>query len=298
MRILILGGDGMLGHQLMLHLQAKHQVAITLRKEASSYSHLSIFKDIKKYTSIDISHPSRLIDVLADFQPDAVINAVGIVKQRPTALESIPSIETNALFPHRLGVLCKAAGARMIQFSTDCIFSGKKGMYTEEDLSDAEDLYGKTKYLGEVHDSHCVTLRISTIGPELNGCKGLIGWFQNKQGIIKGFKNAIYTGLTTLELNRLVEKILIMHRSLSGLWQVASSPISKYTLLQCLATKLNRTDITISPDEDFICDRSLSNEKFFNQTGYEPPSWDVMLSELAETIQNNKMAHSQGVIHA
>ena len=177
MRLLILGGDGMLGHQLLKSLAPRHEVRVTLRQDMEAYAAYQLFDNANSYTGIDVRSLERLAEVLADFRPEAVINAVGIVKQRPTAKESIPSLEINSLLPHRLAVLCKAIGARLIHLSTDCIFSGKKGNYQESDPSDAEDLYGKTKFLGETQENHCLTLRTSIIGRELSRNKSLLEWF-------------------------------------------------------------------------------------------------------------------------
>lgn len=177
MRILVLGGDGMLGHQLLKYLGPRHDVRVTLRQDIEAYASYKLFDNTNAYAGIDVRSLERITEVLADFQPQALINAVGIVKQRTSAKESIPSLEINALLPHRLSILCRVVGARLIHLSTDCIFSGKKGNYLETDASDAEDLYGKTKFLGEVHDDHCLTLRTSIIGRELARHKSLLEWF-------------------------------------------------------------------------------------------------------------------------
>lgn len=279
MRVLILGGDGMLGHQLLAWLQQRHEVRTTLRQDQDAYRAFKKFDSSISYYGIDVRSLDRLVEVLADFRPDAVINCVGIVKQRPTAKESIPSLEINALLPHRLSVLCKGIGARLIHLSTDCVFSGKKGNYSELDPSDAEDLYGKTKYLGEVHDGHCLTLRTSIIGRELSRKKSLLEWFLAQQGPVKGFKNAVYTGFTTLEMSRIIETMLTEHPDATGVYQVSSDPINKYDLLLLFRNKLGH-DIEILPDKDFCCDRSLDSSRFRQEFGYTPPNWDAMIGEL------------------
>lgn len=174
MRILILGGDGMLGHQLLQHFQTDHVVRVTLRRDLAVYRDAGLFDSDNAYAGVDVRSTDRLIEVVADFQPEAVINAVGIVKQRKLVNESIPSLEINALFPHRLAMICKRNGARLVHVSTDCVFSGRKGGYTEQDESDAVDLYGRSKFLGEVHDSDCITFRTSIIGLELSRRTGLM----------------------------------------------------------------------------------------------------------------------------
>lgn len=279
MRILILGGDGMLGHQLLKSLSPRHEVKVTLRQDLEAYAPFQLFNYDNAYLGIDVRSLERLTEVLADFRPEAVINAVGIVKQRPTAKESIPSLEINSLLPHRLSVLCKAVGARLIHLSTDCIFSGKKGNYQESDLSDAEDLYGKTKYLGETQDSHCLTLRTSIIGRELSRHKSLLEWFLAQRGTIKGFTKAIYTGFTTLEMSRIIENMLVNYPEASGVYQVSSDPINKYELLLLFREKLGLT-IEIIPDDSFCCDRSLDSSRFRKEFLYTPPTWETMIEEL------------------
>jgi dTDP-4-dehydrorhamnose reductase len=188
MRILILGGDGMLGHQLYRHFSREHEARVTLRQDLAVYQQLfPLFNERNAYAGIDVRSLERLVEVISDFRPEIVLNAIGIVKQRSTSKESIPSIEINALLPHRLAVLCSAIGARLIHYSTDCVFSGRKGNYQETDPSDAEDLYGKSKFLGEVHERHCITLRSSIIGRELSRKTSLFEWFLSQSGTVRGF---------------------------------------------------------------------------------------------------------------
>ena len=279
MRILILGGDGMLGHQLLAYLKPRHDVKVTLRQDLAAYHQYGLFDSGNSFAGIDIRYLERLVEVMADFRPEAVINAVGIVKQRADAKESIPSLEINALLPHRLAVLCKGIGARLIHLSTDCVFSGKRGKYLESDPSDAEDLYGKTKYLGEVHEANSLTLRTSIIGRELSLHTSLLDWFLSRSGSVKGFTNAIYTGFTTLEMSRIIEKMLLEYPEASGVYQVSSDPINKYELLLLIRKKLG-LDIEIIPDDVFCCDRSLDSSRFRSDFNYTPPSWPAMIEEL------------------
>lgn len=278
----------MLGHQVLQHLDAQHDVRVTLRQQPESYKELKLFSLQNSYPEVDVRNPHSLIDVINDFRPDAMINAVGIVKQRDDAKESIPSLEINALFPHKLSELAKTSGARLIHISTDCIFSGRKGNYSEHDPSDADDLYGKSKFLGEVLESHAITFRTSIIGLELRRKQGLVEWFLAQRGKIKGFRRAIFSGLTTLEMARVIERVLTKHPGMSELWHVATTPISKYDLLSMLATKLDRKDIEIEPDDSFVCDRSLNATRFCEAIGYTPPAWSVMLDELADQIQRRE----------
>jgi len=278
-RILILGGDGMLGHQLLTSLQPRHEIKVTLRQDLPAYASTRLFSSDNAYDAVDIRSLERVMEVMADFRPDAVINAAGIVKQRPDAKESIPSLEINALLPHRLAVLCKGTGARLIHLSTDCVFSGEKGNYVESDPSDAEDLYGRTKYLGEVHDGNCLTLRTSIIGRELSRRKSLLEWFLAQAGPVRGFTKAIYTGFTTQEMSRIMEKMLLEYPQAAGVYHVSSDPISKYDLLLLFREKLGH-DIEIIPDDGFCCDRSLDSTRFRSEFNYTPPSWPAMIEEL------------------
>lgn len=279
MRILILGGDGMIGHHLFSAWQQRHDIRCTLRQDLPAYESFKMFSTKNAYPAIDVRSLASLTEVLADFHPQAVVNCVGIVKQRPTAMESIPSLEINALLPHRLAVLCKGIGARLVQLSTDCVFSGKKGNYREADVSDAEDLYGRTKFLGEVQNDNCLTLRTSMIGRELSHKVGLLEWFLSQTGPIKGFKHAIYTGLTIIEMSRVIERMLTHHPAASGLYQVSSEPINKYELLQLFREKLGHF-IEILPDETFHCDRSLDSSRFRKEFNYRPPTWEAMMEEM------------------
>ncbi len=222
-----------------------------------------------------------LAEVLAATRPEAVVNCVGIVKQRPSANDAIASLEINALLPHRLARLCRIAGARLIHISTDCVFSGRKGGYLETDPSDAEDIYGRTKYLGEVAENHCLTLRTSIVGRELARKTGLLEWFLAQKGTVSGFSNAIFSGLTTNELSRVIEGMLVDHQNASGIFQVSSAPIDKYSLL-LLFQKYLSPDTQVVPDARIVIDRSLDSTRFRNEFGYQPPTWEAMVKELAD----------------
>jgi len=284
LRVLILGGNGMLGHQLWRRFASRHETRVTLRMDIEAYSGLGEFDADHVFAGIDVRRECDLRGVFVEFRPEAVINAIGVVKQRDEAKAVLPSLELNAVFPHRLANICGDAGARLIHVSTDCVFSGDRGRYTEDDPSDARDLYGRTKYLGEVTADHCVTLRTSIVGLELSRKGSLIEWFLLQRGTISGYRKAIYTGFTTMEMAQIIERILTRHPDLAGVWHVASEPIDKYNLLSGLSARLGRDDIDIRPDDSFVCDRSLVADRFNAATGYHAPGWDEMLDELAETI--------------
>jgi dTDP-4-dehydrorhamnose reductase len=281
MRILILGGDGMLGHQLFRHFKEKHDVRVTMRLGREAYEGYRLFEEGSVFYGIDARQVDALLQVIAGFCPKAVVNAVGIVKQRSEAEELIPSLEINSLLPHRLAAVCRAIGARLIHLSTDCVFSGRKGNYCETDFSDAADLYGRTKFLGEVSESHCLTLRTSMIGPELSRKTGLLEWFLAQRGqTVKGFTKAIFSGFPTSELARIVERVLMEAPTIHGVYHVAARPISKYDLLTLIRDRF-RLPITIERDSTFECDRSLDASRFHRDTGYSPPTWEVMIDDMA-----------------
>ncbi len=283
MRILILGAGGMLGHALLRQLERRHEVAATLRLERAAYAGQRLFDGRKAYHGVDVRHTESLVEVLADFRPDVVVNAIGIVKQRPQAGAPSHSIEINALFPHRLVALCRAVGARLVHFGTDCVFSGRTGGYRDADVSDAEDLYGRTKYLGEVSDPAAITLRTSMIGAELGHKTGLLEWFLAQRATVKGYTQAIFSGLTTLELARVVDKIVVEFPAATGIYNVAADPISKYRLL-CLIRDAMKLAVEIVPDGSYRCDRSLDASRFRAQFRYQPPSWEAMVTELVSDL--------------
>ena len=272
----------MLGHQLSLSLQTKHQVWVTLRQPVADYASHVIFDPSTSIQVRDITDLDVLNRTLEKAKPEAVINCVGIIKQLNKSTEDTRIRRVNAEFPHQLAKQCEKLGTRLIHFSTDCVFAGSKGNYLEEDPADATDIYGKTKHLGEVTDRHCVTIRSSVIGHEIDSNLSLLSWFLSQHGTtIKGYTNAIYSGFTTIEMAKIVERILTQHQSLFGLWQVASEPISKYDLLKLCQSKLGWKG-TIEPDDSFVCDRSLNGERFKLATGYEPPNWEKMITELSQ----------------
>lgn len=288
MRILILGGSGMIGHQLFTNIQKKHTVKVTLRKELSHYNHYKLFSAANSYPKLDSKNIPGFEAAINDFMPDVIINALGDINQSRAEKSPLNSIEVNAAFPHIMANMSLKYNVRFIQISTDCVFLGTKGNYVESDKPDAVMVYGRSKALGEVMYPKSLTLRTSTIGLELGEPHNLIGWFLSQKGKIKGYKNAIYTGVITAELARVIEFIITKHPEMTGIWQVASEPISKFEILTKLKEKLGLHSIEIEPDAKFHCDRSLNPTKFLEYTGYTMPSWESMLDELALTIKQRK----------
>ena len=271
----------MLGHKLFLGLGEAFEVHGSVRSEPAALRDHGIFTTANTVFERDMLHPGDLERTLDEVSPDAVVNAIGIVKQRPVSADVLVSLELNAVLPHRLARLCADRGARVIHISTDCVFAGTRGDYTEDDISDATDVYGRTKQLGEVTGPGCLTLRTSIIGLELARFRSLIEWFVRQKGTVPGFRRAIFSGLTTVELTRVIGRVLADHPELSGLFHVASQPISKFDLLARFAD-LAGMDVDVVPDDKTAIDRSLNGTKFFQATGYSAPPWDRMLAELAE----------------
>lgn len=281
MRVLILGGAGMLGHKLWQVLRERFDTWVTVRSGYPAYARYDLFDPEHTVGGVDVFDFDTVMRAVATVHPEVVVNAVGIIKQLPTAKDPIVSLTVNSLFPHRLAVLCQAAGARLIHISTDCVFSGRKGMYTEDDAPDAEDLYGRSKLLGEVSSPCCLTLRTSIIGRELESANGLVEWFlSNQGGRVQGYTNAIYTGFPTLVLAQIIADVIERHPDLSGLYHVSSEPISKYELL-CLLHDAYRVSTEIEPFSDVRIDRSLDSSRFRTATGFTPLPWPDMVRAMA-----------------
>ena len=280
MKILLLGATGMLGHKLMQVLSKKFHVSGTVRGDTRTYAATPVFSGITLLGNTRADEIATIQEAINIAAPDVVINCIGIVKQLPAAQNRLASISINALFPHQLAKICRNRNIRFIHVSTDCVFSGKRGCYTEDDLSDADDLYGKTKFLGEVDYPGCLTLRTSIIGRELESSHGLIEWFLSQEGkTVYGYKKAIFSGLTTNAFSGIIGRIISDCPELRGVVQVASIPISKFDLLT-LVKKTYGMNIDIRPDEMVINNRSLNADKFRKETNIKIPSWEYMIDEM------------------
>ena len=285
MKVLVLGVTGMLGSTVfkMFFSSQDHQVWGTLR----SKNNMRYFNDVmrqKLLYNVDVLDNDSLVAVMAEVKPDIVINCVGLIKQFSDANDPLLSLPLNAMFPHRLAKLCSLISARLIHISTDCVFNGNKGMYTENDISDAEDLYGKSKYIGELHDfSNAITLRTSIIGHELNSHTSLVDWFLSQTGQVKGYKKAIFSGLPTGELARVIKDYVIPSTNLQGLYHVSVDPIDKFTLLNIIADRYGK-EIDIEADELVQIDRSLDSSKFQQETGYKPPQWHQLIEQMHKGV--------------
>lgn len=280
LRVLVIGASGMLGHAVLrvfsespgFHAMGSARSGALLRKLPAAL-HPNIV------TGIDVDSPDNLARLFAETRPDVVINCVGLVKQLAEADDPLAAIPINALLPHRLARLCQVAQARLVHVSTDCVFSGKTGLYRENDLPDALDLYGRSKLMGEVDYPHAVTLRTSIIGHELDSEHGLVGWFLSQTGAVKGFTRAIFSGLPTVELARVIRDHVIPRPELRGLYHVSAAPIDKYSLLTMVSEAYGR-DTAITPDDRLVIDRSLDSTRFREATGYQPADWPELVQRM------------------
>lgn len=279
MRILILGATGMLGSAMLRFFTSKneHETWGAIRNpEMKRYLPSEVHARV--CAGIDVLDQDALISVMQKTRPDVVINCVGLIKQLEVANDPLSVLPINSMLPHRLEKLCALSGTRLVHISTDCVFSGKNGGYTESDLSDAEDLYGKSKYIGEVHDQkHTVTLRTSIIGHELNSNYALVDWFLAQENSVRGYTKAIFSGLPTAELARVVHDYVLPDPGLNGLYHVSAQPIAKFDLLKLIATQYKKI-IQIDPDGQVVIDRSLDSSAFMSATGYLAPDWAALIA--------------------
>lgn len=280
MKVLVLGASGMLGNAVVRVLGERKdwQVFGTVRSGAAS-KFFAPDMSATLITGLDVEDQDALVRVFARVRPAVVINCIGLIKQLAEGEDPLSAIQINSLLPHRLARLCELVGSRLIHISTDCVFSGEKGGYSEADLSDAEDLYGKSKFLGEVHYAHTITLRTSIIGHELQSAHGLIEWFLSQQGRCKGYRRAIFSGLPTVVLAKIMRDVVIPRPELSGLYHVAAAPISKYELLTLVAHQYNKK-IAIIPDDAVEIDRSLKAECFRQASGYVADEWPELIRQM------------------
>lgn len=279
-KILVLGASGMLGNAVMRYLaaQPKYSVTGSVRSHrAAGLLPASLVGTIEVGT--DMESPDALVQLITRTRPAVIINCVGLVKQLDESKDPLAAIPINAILPHRLARLADLVGARLIHFSTDCVFSGFRGMYTEADLADANDLYGLTKLLGEVDYPNAITLRTSIIGHELGGSRSLLNWFLSQEGETKGYRNAVFSGLPTVEIARIISEYVIPNESLHGVYHVSSDPIDKYTLLNLFAREYEK-EITIISDDRLVIDRSLDSSRFRTATGYASLPWPELVAQM------------------
>jgi len=282
MKILILGATGMLGHAIHRTLaSAGYDVAGAIRSaHAPSYS---VCAELTYLTNVDALAFTTVEKALADVAPAVVINALGVIKQHADAADDWNLIQVNAAFPQRLQLLCENVGSKLIHFSTDCVFSGKKGNYVEQDIPDGSDWYGVSKYLGEANEGNSLTLRTSIIGRGLVPNNSLVDWFLAQEGIVTGYSNAFFSGLPVSEVGAFLSKYLKNGLlELCGLYHLSVAPISKYDLLCLLKEKWSRDNTTIQFSQDFVIDRSLDSSRLRERLSYAPDAWPGLVDKMFE----------------
>lgn len=280
-RVLVVGASGMLGHTVLRVFAASpgHEAWGTVRGLPPANRNPSPGPPFRIVPGIDLSDFDALIGVFSTYRPDITVNCAGVVKQLVGSNDPLTAIPLNALVPHRLALLCELVGSRLIHVSTDCVFDGQRGAYVETDPPNARDLYGLTKYLGEVDLPGCVTLRTSVIGPQLEGTTGLVSWFLAQVGSVPGYTKAVFSGLSTLELARVMKDYVMPFPDLRGVYHVSAAPITKCDLLVLLSEAYQKS-IEIIPDDRVRVDRSLDSSKFREATGYTPPTWFEMIRDM------------------
>jgi dTDP-4-dehydrorhamnose reductase len=281
-RVLVLGGAGMLGNAMLRIFSQNQEFELFASVRSSSVLNF-LSKNLHQniLTGVDVENADSLKRLFAYVQPDIVVNCIGLIKQLVEVNDPLAVLPINSILPHRLARLCEVCGARLIHISTDCVFSGERGMYTELDVSDANDLYGRSKYLGEVDYPNAITIRTSIIGHELRRARSLVDWFLAQEGSVKGFKRAIFSGLPTVEIASIIRDYVIPHKELHGVYNVSAEPINKYDLLHLVAKEYGKA-IKILPDEEYVIDRSLDSSRFRTVTGYNPPEWSKLIALMHE----------------
>jgi dTDP-4-dehydrorhamnose reductase len=280
-KVLVLGVTGMLGNAVFrLFSQSPGFETHGTARSSSGLRHFGEALRPSIVVGVDVELHDHLVQLFSRVRPNVVINCIGLVKQLAEADDPLAALPINALLPHRLARLASLAGARLVHVSTDCVFTGRHGLYRESDVPDALDLYGRSKLLGEVDEPHAVTLRTSIIGHELGTAHSLVGWFLAQEGRVRGFTRAVFSGLPTVELAKVIRDHVLPRADLRGLWHVSSDPIAKYDLLQLVKTAYGKS-IEIMPDDQLVIDRSLDSSRFRAETGWSPAPW----SELVDTMR-------------
>ncbi|PBB40620.1 NAD(P)-dependent oxidoreductase [Mesorhizobium sp. WSM3866] len=281
-RLLVLGASGMLGNAVFRFFSGSPDYVVFGSTRTSS--HHRLFPDETRGNLVnlaDAENHDALTALFSEVRPDVVVNCIGLVKQLASANDPLAAIPINSMFPHRVARLCKIAGARLVHISTDCVFDGADGNYTESSRPNAYDLYGRSKLLGEVDYDNAVTLRTSIIGRELNSAHSLIDWFLTQEGSVRGFTRAIFSGLPTLELSRVIRDFVLPHPELRGLYHVSAEAISKHDLLKLVAETYGKR-IRIERDDSLSIDRSLNSSRFRQATGYDSPAWPALIRAMRD----------------
>ncbi len=283
MSILIFGGNGMLGHKLYQRLRSQYEVFATLRGDFGAVKSFDIFDEQTIISNIDVTNQADVRRAIQTVRPAVVINAVGVIKQNPRYNDVVATLLINSIFPHQLAELSAEFGFRLISISTDCVFDGTKGNYSEDDTPTPRDLYGMSKLLGEVTGDNILTIRTSIIGRELSTKNSIVEWFlSHSGGMVQGYTHAIYTGFVSGVFADIIAKLISDYPDLRGIYHISSEPISKFSLLQLL-NEFYDAGVTIVPSSEAAIDRSLDSSKFKTETGFEPLSWSEMIKRVSES---------------
>jgi len=283
MRVLVVGATGMLGHTVFRHLPRDRFETWGTLRDAKALAHFSPGERERLLTGVDAVDSRVLEGVFDRIHPDAVINCVGVVKQLASSHDPLVVLPINAMLPHQLSRLAGRHGARLVHISTDCVFDGARGGYRESDKADTIELYGQSKYIGEVSDvPHAITLRSSIIGHELETRHGLVEWFLSQAGSARGFTRAVFSGLPTIEMTRVIADVVLPRPDLSGLYHVSAAPISKFDVLRLVAAEYG-APIAVVPDDSVVIDRSLNSARFTAATGYVAPAWPALIRAMRES---------------
>jgi dTDP-4-dehydrorhamnose reductase len=280
-KVLILGGTGMLGHSLLNQYSGRDDLDVYATVRTSEGLEKLFTSECRKRlkTGVDADNFETVVRAVESVRPDVVINCIAMIKQSDILKDPLSAISVNAQLPHRLALFCRNLGARFIHISSDVVFDGRKGLYTERDSVNISDLYGMAKFLGEVSYSNCVTIRTSIIGHELVRKTGLVEWFLSQNTKVRGYTKAIYSGFPTVELAEIISDYILPNDNLSGIFHVSSGPISKYDLLKLIADRYGKR-IEIEPSDEPVLNRSLDSSLFRSLTGYNPPSWMELVTKM------------------
>ncbi len=282
MKVLVIGGGGMLGHKLIQVFSREFDVFTTLRDNLAVYARFGIFDASKTFEKVEIENIAGIDAIFEKVRPDVAVNAVGLIKQLPNSKNVVETLNVNSIFPHRLVEVAAKYSTRLICISTDCVFSGEKGNYTEEDVPDALDLYGMSKNLGEVKSDGCLTIRTSIIGRELLTQHSLVEWFLGQAGdSVNGYTEAIFSGFSTLKLAEILVKVIRDHPALAGVYHVSSDPITKFDLLRLIRSAYN-LEVEVEPSDKVKIDRSLDSQRFREATGISPAGLPEMVEQMAK----------------
>jgi len=279
MKTLILGSSGILSKTLQLYLDKKNIDFLTISREKNNHRNNNL-KNISNFKNLE--------QLIFKIRPTHIINCIGVTKFNNTYKNKKLTVLLNTKMPIYLAKLCKINKIYLLHISTDCVFSGKKGNYSDNSYKDTKDLYGLSKNKGEVKNKFTATIRTSFIGPELNTKKSLLNWFLNEKKFVRGYSKAFFSGITSLELCKIIYNYFIKKNILQNkIINIGSRRISKFTLLTKIR-KIFKKDINIVRYQNFIIDRSLDSKKFRKLTSYKVVKWDKMLLELKKFMINNK----------